>query len=137
MYAGSIQCTQRSWLNTCMLAHTVKKALCVLLCFPYCLAKCPYLRMPFVRACPARDSLRIHLPYVLCPPVITVLDLYTLEFLIRILDEFHITRTVVLVLCGINESHFEVGNNIVCHNHCVTVGNKPLQISHHTPPSGH
>jgi len=45
----------------------VEKALDVLLYFPCCLAKCPYLRMPFVRACPARDLLRMHLPYVSCP----------------------------------------------------------------------
>jgi len=49
-----------------MLAHTVGKALDVLLYFPCCLAKCPYLRMPFARACPARDSLCIHLPYASC-----------------------------------------------------------------------
>ena len=45
----------------------VEKALCVRLCFPYCRVTCPYLRMPFVRACPARDSLRMHLPCPSCP----------------------------------------------------------------------
>ena len=43
-----------------------EKALCVLLCFHCCLAK-SYLRMSFVSACPARDSLRMHLPGASCP----------------------------------------------------------------------
>jgi len=64
-----------------MLAHTIKKALCVLLCFPYCLTKCPYLRMPFVRACPARDSLRIHLPYVSCALFLVVVIAVCAEIL--------------------------------------------------------
>ena len=51
-------------LCSLLILVTTQKALCVLFYFPCCLAKCPYLRMPFVCACPARDSLRIHLPYV-------------------------------------------------------------------------
>jgi len=45
----------------------VEKAPCVRLCFPCYCAKCPYLCMPFMRACPARDSLRMHLPCLSCP----------------------------------------------------------------------
>jgi len=45
----------------------VEKAPCVRLCSPWYGAKCPYLRMPFMRACMARDSLHVHLPCPSCP----------------------------------------------------------------------
>jgi len=54
-------------LCSLLILVTTQKALCALFYFPCCLAKCPYLRMPFVCACPARDSLRMHLPCASCP----------------------------------------------------------------------
>jgi len=60
--------------------RVIYSPLCAIMISLLC-AKCPYLRMPFGRACPARDSLRMHLPCLSCPLFLVVVIAVCAEIL--------------------------------------------------------